>query len=255
MRIKVMMILLLTIISFNVKAQDSELSNLVSQTNSECPISMGAAGEIVSISYENGCVIYRCDINDGMVDIDALKSKPDIMKEGVLSTYRNASGETRHFLEMLNKDNASMKFIYKNKGDGNVASFTISSEELKEAASSTASKDPVEALRKYTELSNIQLPIKIEKGLYLQKYSLEDAYTVVLYSMDESMYSIDKLNENRASLKTQQKKELLLTNDLSVRTFLNTVKNAKYGLIYRYIGNLSGKKCDIVFTPKEVSEM
>ena len=51
---------------------DLELQRIIRQVNEQCPMSMGAMGEMTSASYTKGDVVMVYRVNENVVNIDAL---------------------------------------------------------------------------------------------------------------------------------------------------------------------------------------
>ena len=117
--------------------------------------------------------------------------------------------------------------------------------------------DPHEALYSLLSLSmeaeKVNLPMKIEEGITLTDYGLDGDNIVITAEMDEYLYSIDQLSENIGAVKSSILEDGI--NDADSRALYDLCKVSHTGIVYRYIGNLTHKQCDVVISSDEIRRL
>jgi len=61
------------------------------------------------------------------------------------------------------------------------------------------------------------------------------------------------IEENRESIKANLK-QVLSGSDPTIKQMVSVCKNADTGILYRYVGDISGNVCIIKFSPSELSD-
>jgi hypothetical protein len=103
------------------------------------------------------------------------------------------------------------------------------------------------------EAEKVNLPMKIEEGITLTDYGLDGENIIITAEMDEYLYSIDQLNENIGAVKSSILEDGI--NDADSRALYDLCKVSHTGLIYRYVGNLTHKNCDVFISSDEIRRL
>lgn len=257
-----LMVAFIAMLSFMVscteaKAQDALQSKtakykaFVELLNMNCPVSMGMAGELTSVAFEDGNLIYNLSLNESLADIEKLGKNPQLMKSSMTAMFRNPNKDTKILMYMMEKDSIGMTYNYVGKDSGKKASLTISYEDLKEALETESTPD--ELLKAQVDAANATCPLEIGGGLVITKMAIEGNYVVYYNSVDDNVVSIPLLNQ----LKEESKNDIVARlkqqiNDPSFKAFIFACKNANKGIAYKYIGNTSKEECLILI---ELSEL
>lgn len=99
--------------------------------------------------------------------------------------------------------------------------------------------------------TNTQCPMQIENGMIMSSVSLEGNNFVYNYSVDENLVSIEAIKQNKSAVKANIK-QILSSNDMTVKQMVKICKEANTGIVYRYIGDVSGDVCIIKFSSSEL---
>lgn len=231
---------------------NSKLKTMVDDANKDCPLSMGEMGEVSSITLEGENVVFSYSIDEQYVDIDALSENGETIKSSIISALSQSSKEM--FVEM-DKENAGLVLNLVGKTSKKTCTLKISPEECKSILKSIndgTSDTPIETLKKQIEATNVQLPMTIEEGLVLYEMTLEGDYAVYNYNVDESMYDINTMEQNKEQTKAEIKAMLTSGSDMALEKFVKSCKNANKGIAYKYIGSNSGKSYQINFPISEL---
>lgn len=106
-------------------------------------------------------------------------------------------------------------------------------------------------LKAAVEQAGKELPMKAEEGIIITDISLEGDYVVYGAKVDENLYSIDLLEENKAELKKSMMGELD-SSDEDVKEMLKLCKEANKGISYIFTGDQTGETCEVRINPSEL---
>ena len=248
--------LLLVAMAVLVSCGESKLKTIVETANSDCPVSMGNMGEVTSIEYVDGNVVYNLSVNESIIDIDALNENPKLMKKGVLAMLNSsdADNDTKELVKALEEADAGLIFRYHGSKSGKTASVSLSRNDItdmKVSADNGESSSPLEALEAEVEITNAQCPTDIGDGLQIAAVAISGDYVVYTITVDENDISIAALAENKAEVKKAIKEELDKDDD-DMQTFIELCKKCGKGVAYRYTGDTSGKTLTVKISASEL---
>ena len=109
-----------------------KLKAAVEAADSQCPMSLGFAGELTKISYDDDLVVFAITMDESIVDIDMMADNPDIMKAAIKTMLANAGDEAGVLIDMIIDANANLCFKYIGRKSGKEASIILRASELKE---------------------------------------------------------------------------------------------------------------------------
>lgn len=231
---------------------ESKLEKLIKEVNRECPVSMGSAGEITSFILEDGNLVVDYMVDETLINLEILDKNPALLKENAILMCKNATGDLQTLLSLLVEEGAGWKLKYKGKSTGKELSISLDAEEIKEAMEATEEeKNPMEFLKQQLEITNLQCPIQIDKGMTITGLTIDGWYVVYNVKINESLYSIEALAANLPEVKKNIVKTLS-TEDPAIQTFLDACKQANKGIAYKYFGETSGKKCMVKIPVSEL---
>ncbi|MCD8183264.1 MAG: hypothetical protein LUE99_09425 [Bacteroides sp.] len=224
--------------------------------NKQCPISMGTAGEISSISFDGKDVVYNLTMNEDYLNLETLEKNPESMKSAVSAMFQNPKGEIKQMLDMVIGAKSGIKFIYKGDNTGKEVECYLNTDDLKGILNQdmSAEESDQQKLEQLVNVTNISCPLHVDEATVLDKLTIEGDDVVYNYTIDEEGVDMATLESNKEQMK-QSIKSSLNRNDPSLKTFLETCAKNNKSLIYRYIGKTSGKKVECVFTASEVKRL
>lgn len=104
--------------------------------------------------------------------------------------------------------------------------------------------------------ASAECPIDLGDGITITNIDSEDnnvVYTCIVDESDSETLVSDMDNHRiRSVMKESILSTLVNSSDPDMNEFINLVKEAKYNIVYRYIGSLSNTKVDIVIYPHEL---
>lgn len=128
----------------------------------------------------------------------------------------------------------------------------LSKSEVKDLADGNVDEITPRELLEITIVSaNVQCPMQVDEATVLTSASLEGNNVVYEYSLNEEYVSIESVAENELSVKAQIKQNMR-GNDPSIANLKKQCKAANAGILYRYVGNITGQVFNITFSPSEL---
>lgn len=233
------------------KQADLELKAAIDVVKLMCPMSMGAAGEMTSVDYENGVVTYEYDLNEQFANVEVMAKNPEMVKKTASANF-STNANMKMLLERLVAVNGQMKYVMHGKTSGAVASATMTTEELK--AVLEAKPDPQAALELSLEMANMQMPMRADPRLVIKEVKLLGDNVTYICEVDENQLSIDLMRQNVAAMKNQMKNSVSMMG-MADRLFMQQVVEAGKNLAYKYVGNKTGKSLTVLITRAELSDV
>ena len=233
-----------------------ELRANVESVNSECPIDLGMFGEISSMEFneDEDDVVFTMTISKDMpIKISALNKLKNTLKRAMLGSWAE-SEEGIKLMKEIAKADSKITIVMQTEGTDQNVKIKVSKAEVRDLAEGKIDPiSPRDLLEIYVTSTNAQCPIQVDELTTLSSASLEGDNFVYNYSIDESSISMTSIEENRESIKANLK-QTLSGSDPTIKQMVSVCKNADTGILYRYVGDISGNVCIIKFSPSELSD-
>lgn len=250
---KILFLACLSIVLLTGCDQKSKLKLGIEAANKNCPMKMGTAGEVSSITYDGTNVIYLLTMNEDYVDLEALGKNPDTVKSAAIAMFRNPEKNIKEMLKLVVEANSGIKFTYKGQTSGKEVSCYLGTEDLKNLMNLDISKadSDLKKLEELVNVTNVSCPLAIDEVTTLNNLTIESDRVVYHYTVDEESMDIATMKDNEAEIKNN----IISSLDVSepaLKMFLETcVKNNK-GLGYQYTSTPSGESLEIIFSVSEI---
>ncbi|MFA6779144.1 MAG: hypothetical protein WCU80_05100 [Paludibacteraceae bacterium] len=232
---------------------DAKLKIEIAVANKKCPIDMGAIGQISKITYDGKDVAYFFEVNEPLINVEALKSNQDLLMQSVRSQFVNPKGDIKTLLNLVVDAGANLKFVYKGNTTGNTAECFLSASEIKSIMSGENLNDgEVSKLESIIKISNAQLPQNIGDGLVLEKMTMEGPDVFYNYMLDTTLVDISVINAEISIMKATILESL--KQETSVFMFLNSCVDEKKNLVYRY-RTPAGETADVRVSVDELDDL
>ena len=237
-----------------VTAQSDDLESIVRLLNAEMPMSLGMVGDMTEIAIRQGCLEFTATVDDDLINIEALKANPELLKESMQQMFlnKNKDGNMKILMDELIPANLGLKLTYIGKSSGMRVSATMSAKELKGLYESKDVDNPDALLDAQIRVTNAQLPKDLGDGMVNTKLVREGDCIVYYYECDEDIYDIDQMNEVLPMLKELVISEINDNNDPTISLLRQICKNANVGIAFTYQGKTSGKKATIKVPSNEL---
>ncbi|MBR5639937.1 MAG: hypothetical protein IKW83_09255 [Muribaculaceae bacterium] len=237
--------------SHHKKEHDKEFIDGLKQANKSCPIEIaGGAGTIDAVKLEDDYVTfyasYKQSASTPLLNDDNKERLKEVLVTALLS------GRSNIIVDMMIDEGCGLKMVA-TKDNVKKTTVVIPLDELKEFRDNYRDNPQVSARKSIeiqVEAEKAVLPLKIEEGMTMTDYILEDDYVVFVIEINESLYSINTFKQNKEIMKSAIINEGL--RERQAQILVNMCKSANMGIIYRMIGNKSKNIFDIVISCDEL---
>ena len=231
----------------------------VARANRDCPIPVALGnGAVTAIHLEKGYLTYYLSYDNPFYNLMSSVDQKKV-KEALLMCFLCVNGQGSNqgnvLMDKLVEENCGLRIVISNSAKGKFeCSATVQDIQT---LRKKFDLNPHEALYSLLSLSmeaeKVNLPMKIEEGITLTDYGLDGENIIITAEMDEYLYSIDQLNENIGAVKSSILEDGI--NDADSRALYDLCKVSHTGLIYRYVGNLTQKNCDVFISSDEIRRL
>ena len=109
-----------------------------------------------------------------------------------------------------------------------------------------------EALKAEITDVNGKLPVQVEPGVTVTKFTVEDNDAVYYYMCDESIVNMSALRQSQEKMKTGTLASLKTTRDPETLHLLMMLRKGEMGLTYKYVGVKTGETILVQYNPEEI---
>lgn len=254
---KAIQILMVVIAAALVSAcGDSKINRLKSQVasiNKSCPMDMGIGGSVISVEYndEDGNVYINYASTPMFETQFASQSNRDNIKENMKLMMLN--DDSHEWLEAIVEAGAGVVMTYKLPSSGETVRIEIPADEIRSIGGGSMS-DRERALLIVGNKANVdngRCPVEIAPGMTMVSDKLENGELIFEIDVDESVQDMTDWDELALRHNIMGNFEAL-KNDPSIQNEFKLLTTANVGYHYVYRGLATGKRVDVVLTPKDL---
>ncbi len=233
---------------------DKVLKAQIESGQKHCPMSMGMAGKLTSMTYDesNREVKFVITLNKNFANVKDLQQDPETARQSMRLSLNK--GNMKKLLEMMVDADASLNITYKNRGSKDDFSLKFTNAELKEILDNPMSEEETNKLLLHNQVlsEKNRLPYKIDSGLNV--VGIDDSGSSLVYKceVDEDLYDIDEMGNAKDELKENMRK---MMKDPAMRQQAEVLSSLNKGFEYNYVGKTSGKNVTVAFTSAELAEI
>ena len=231
----------------------------VARANRDCPIPVALGnGAVTAIHLEKGYLTYYLSYDNPFYNLMSSVDQKKV-KEALLMCFLCVNGQGNNqgnvLMDKLVEENCGLRIVISNSAKGKFeCSATVQDiQTLRKKFDLNPHEALYSLLLLSMEAEKVNLPMKIEEGITLTDYGLDGENITITAEMDEYLYSIDQLNENIGAVKSSILEDGI--NDADSRALYDLCKVSHTGLIYRYVGNLTHKNCDVFISSDEIRRL
>ena len=156
----------------------TKLKREVAVANASCPVSLGIAGDLVSIKYydKDNTVLLYYSVNEELSGGIFLKKNKEVMQKQFRLLFSNP--ESAEMLKDIVNAKAGVTIVYKAPSTGKTVKYSLSYEELKEIKNNPLSSQELNRMIIETkvEVENSRCPFKSDEGMVTAKVAIVDDY-------------------------------------------------------------------------------
>ena len=231
----------------------------VARANRDCPIPVALGnGAVTAIHLEKGYLTYYLSYDNPFYNLMSSVDQKKV-NEALLMCFLCLNGQGSNqgnvLMDKLVEENCGLRIVISNSAKGKFeCSATVQDiQTLRKKFDLNPHEALYSLLLLSMEAEKVNLPMKIEEGITLTDYGLDGENIIITAEMDEYLYSIDQLNENIGADKSSILEDGV--NDADSRALYDLCKVSHTGLIYRYVGNLTHKNCDVFISSDEIRRL
>ena len=109
-----------------------------------------------------------------------------------------------------------------------------------------------EALKAEITDVNGKLPVQVEPGVTVTKFTVEGNDAVYYYMCDENVVNMNALRQSQEKMKTGTFASLKTTRDPETLHLLMMLRKGAMGLTYKYVGVKTGETILVQYNPEEI---
>ena len=246
--------MLTSLFFYSCDSSKKELQAGIESANKECPMNLGMVGEISSMEFdedEDEVIMTMTISKDMPLKISALNKLKNTLKRAMMGNWAKSATGLK-LMEEIAKADSKIKIVMRTENTDDKIKLKIYKGYIKNFADGY--KDPIsprDLLEIMVTSTNAQCPMQIDEVTILSSVSLEGTNVVYNYSLDEDVVTMDAIEQNKTSIKSNLK-QALSAPDPTMKQMISACKEANTGISYRYVGNTTGNVCVIKFRPSEL---
>lgn len=248
--IKVVIIALVLFSCSENKKQEMypDLIETVQKIQEGLPLTISEGLILSEVEYEDTLFTLQYEIDEKEFPFENLVKAKQNRKNLFLTTISASEGNERTGFEQCVSYNVSVNFYFIGKRSHKEMSIIVSPYEINDALNTKS--NALDVLKIQIEGEKSSLPEKLGDGLTMTNVELRDSMVYTTIELDEKNYSFDGLDENLDEMKTEIR--MSLRSDRIGMNLIKMIANVHYGLVYSYVGSVSGKVYNITFSPDEI---
>ena len=228
--------------------RNSELIETVKKIQARLPVNISEGLKLTDADYKDTLFVIQFEIDEKYLSFDDLVKNKKNRKELFLAIVSSSTGDGRESFEQCSQYGIAIKFIFIGKHSHKEMNILILPEEINQALK--IKRNPIEVLELKIAGERNSLPLSIGDGMMMTEIEMRDSNVYVKVVLDEEKYQFDGIEHLLEEGKTEIAKSM--TSDRLGANFVKTIVDVHFGLVFSYIGSISGKNYNIVFLPEEL---
>lgn len=212
------------------------------------PLTISEGLILSRVEYEDTLFTLQYEIDEKEFPFENLVKAKQNRKNLFLTTISASEGNERTGFEQCVSYNVSVNFYFIGKRSHKEMSIIVSPNEINDALNTKS--NALDVLKILIDGERSSLPEKLGDGMTMTNIEIRDSMVYTTIVLDETNYSFDGLEESLEDMKTEIRKSL--RSDCIGMNLIKMIANVNYGLVYNYVGSVSGKTYNITFSPDEI---
>lgn len=232
----------------NKVIKNLELEKTVNRIKNLLPLNMFEGVTLIKVEYIDTLLSMQMEIDENVCPIDDWQKEKDNQKKIWLMNIANSKDDDRRTFEICVSNKIYINYHFKGKHSLKEFGYVMTPEEIGIALKNEMT--PYQALVQQIELNQNALPEDWGNGMTLNTIELLDSMVVYIISMDEQSYKYNITKKFSDKFKSNLKKQI---RNMTIANEVRIFADAHYGVIYRFIGNVSHKTYDVIVSPEEIA--
>lgn len=245
-------LLLVTGFTGCIKKDTATLQRIIELQNGKCPVNLGTAGDVLSISYddENRKVEITVLVNDDTQDLEAISADTELACRVCALTLRPS--EAREFMREIVDTGSDVVITYRGRTSGKTAEVILSSGDIDDYLDDKQDKteDGLAALDDAIAALQADCPCEIEEGITITGITKKRNNVIITCTLDEDICTIESFN----MIATDVRNGILgLYENAELRNLVGALGPSGRGLVVEFTGSALGQTVEVVIPPAELS--
>lgn len=225
-----------------------DLIGTVQKIQEGLPLTISEGLILSKVEYEDTLFTLQYEIDEKEFPFENLVKVKQNRKNLFLTTISASEGNERIGFEQCVSYNVSVNFYFIGKRSHKEMNIIVLPDEINDALNTK--RNALDVLKIQIDGERSSLPEKIGDGMTMTNIEIRDSMVYTTIVLDETNYSFEGLEENLEDMKTEIR--MSLRSDRIGMNLIKMIANVNYGLVYSYVGSVSGKTYNITFLPDEI---
>ncbi len=225
-----------------------DLIETVQKIQEGLPLTISEGLILSKVEYEDTLFTLQYEIDEKEFPFENLVKAKQNRKKLFLTTISASEGNERIGFEQCVSYNVSVNFYFIGKRSHKEMSIIVSQDEINDALNTKS--NALDVLKIQIDGERSSLPEKLGDGMTMTNIEIRDSMVYTTIVLDETNYSFEGLEDSLEDMKTEIRKSL--RSDRIGMNLIRMIANVNYGLVYSYVGSVSGKTYNITFLPDEI---
>lgn len=225
-----------------------DLIETVQKIQEGLPLTISEGLILSKVEYEDTLFTLQYEIDEKEFPFENLVKAKQNRKNLFLTTISASEGNERIGFEQCVSYNVSVNFYFIGKRSHKEMSIIVSQDEINDALNTKS--NALDVLKIQIDGERSSLPEKLGDGMTMTNIEIRDSMVYTTIVLDETNYSFEGLEDSLEDMKTEIRKSL--RSDRIGMNLIRMIANVNYGLVYSYVGSVSGKTYNITFLPDEI---
>ena len=225
-----------------------DLIETVQKIQEGLPLTISEGLILSKVEYEDTLFTLQYEIDEKEFPFENLVKAKQNRKNLFLTTISASEGNERTGFEQCVSYNLSVNFYFIGKRSHKEMSIIVSPDEINDALNTKS--NALDVLKIQIDGEKSSLPEKLGDGMTMTNIEIRDSMVYTTIILDETNYSFEGLEDSLEDMKTEIRKSL--RSDRIGMNLIKMIANVNYGLVYSYVGSVSGKTYNITFLPDEI---
>lgn len=225
-----------------------DLIGTVQKIQEGLPLTISEGLILSKVEYEDTLFTLQYEIDEKEFPFENLVKVKQNRKNLFLTTISASEGNERIGFEQCVSYNVSVNFYFIGKRSHKEMNIIVLPDEINDALNTK--RNALDVLKIQIDGERSSLPEKIGDGMTMTNIEIRDSMVYTTIVLDETNYSFEGLEESLEDMKTEIMKSL--RSDRIGMNLIKMIANVNYGLVYSYVGSVSGKTYNITFLPDEI---
>ena len=229
----------------------AEVQQLIDVINhAYLPRDAGNGMTMTSLGYDHSSLVFTLEFDDDSQGLTISMMDPKVLKQSMLNNLKGNTNEgILELAEIMEENDLGLTYAFHGRQSKKTVLVNLTSDEVHNALNSAPSSTPKSNFQETIDMMNTIYPAKINEYITLARVEVVADTVFYVYEIDEQYSSVDVIALNAEGNRKSAKEEIA---NPSAAAFVAMCKREGKALGFRYVGQPSGKKFDLVIPVDEL---